>query len=39
VRDQTVSELSFADAEDAMDFVALDLMQDRGDEAYDPDED
>jgi hypothetical protein len=33
-----VSELSFVDAEDAMDFVATDLMRDRGDDLYDPEE-
>jgi uncharacterized cysteine cluster protein YcgN (CxxCxxCC family) len=31
VRDQTVSELSFADPEDALDFVAEDLMYDKSD--------
>jgi len=38
VRDQTVSELSFEHPEDAMDFVATDLMVDRGDEYYEPEE-
>jgi uncharacterized cysteine cluster protein YcgN (CxxCxxCC family) len=31
VRDQTVSELSFSDPEDALDFVAEDLMYDKSD--------
>ena len=38
VRDQTVSELAFAEAEDALDFVALDLTVDKGDWPYDPEE-
>ena len=38
IRNQTVSELSFKDAEDAMDFVATDLMRDRGDDLYEPEE-
>ena len=36
VRDQTVSELSFENAEDAMDFVAEDLMYDKSNVVYDP---
>jgi uncharacterized cysteine cluster protein YcgN (CxxCxxCC family) len=38
VRNQTISEASLARPEDALDFVATDLMEDRGDDAYDPDE-
>ena len=36
MRDQTVSELCFDDAEDALDFTATDLMRDKGDDPYDP---
>ena len=36
VRGQTVSELSFEHAEDAMDFVAEDLMYDKSNVIYDP---
>ncbi|MCK5910047.1 MAG: hypothetical protein KAG62_08875, partial [Caulobacter sp.] len=38
VRDQTVSELCFDDAEDALDFTATDLMRDRGDDPYEVEE-
>jgi uncharacterized protein len=34
VRGQTVSETTFADDEDALDFAAWDLVRDRGDEPY-----
>ena len=38
VRDQTVSELSFEDPEDALDFVATDLMYDKSDVEWDPED-
>ena len=34
VRGQTVSETTFTDDEDALDFAAWDLVRDRGDEPY-----
>ena len=34
VRGQTISEAALADAEDALDFSAWDLTEDRGDEPY-----
>jgi len=34
VRGQTVSEATFSDEEDALDFAAWDLVRDRGDEDY-----
>jgi hypothetical protein len=33
-----VSELCFDDAEDALDFTATDLMRDRGDDPYEPED-
>jgi uncharacterized cysteine cluster protein YcgN (CxxCxxCC family) len=36
VRNQTISEASLADAEDALDFAAWDLTRDRGDDAWPP---
>src|SRR4051812_7503617 len=36
IRGQTVSEASLSDAEDAMDFAAPDLLDDHGDDPYEP---
>lgn len=38
IRGQTVSEETLNEPEDAMDFAAPDLLDDRGDDAYDPDD-
>jgi uncharacterized protein len=37
VRNQTISETTLADPEDALDYVARDLLEDLGDEPWDPD--
>ena len=37
VRNQTISETTLADPEDALDYAARDLLEDLGDEPWDPD--
>jgi uncharacterized protein len=37
IRNQTISETTLADPEDALDYAARDLLEDLGDEPWDPD--